>query len=157
MGTGNRASQRAVGRITGGLLCCAVACSCLTGCQGKLDSIHVVVQRQSAALARLPEEDKDWKANYKPDTPGEPDDVLASPGVLTVEQARQIALQANPDIHAARARIDQALARIGEARASYFPAFTLGHSSSRTFQTARSQNQFDVPTGQVPGTDMPTL
>ncbi|HUU81965.1 MAG TPA: TolC family protein [Phycisphaerae bacterium] len=132
-------------------------CLGLTGCQTKLDSIETVLRRQSAALARLPEEDRGWKHHYEADLAAEAADAAPWPGLLTLEQARAIALRANPDIHAARARIDQALARIGEARASYFPAVTLGHSSTQTFQTPSSQNRFDIPSTQTPFTGLTDL
>jgi len=55
--------------------------------------------------------------------------------VLTVEAARSIAMSDNPDIHAARARLENALARVAEAKARYAPRFFFSHQSARIFQT----------------------
>ncbi len=131
-----------------------VAVTGLAGCGGELDSMETVLQRRSAALARLPEEDRDWKEGYKRKTEPEPGAALPRAGVLSIDQARRIALHGNPDIHAARARIEQALAQIGEARSTYFPTVALGHSSARTFQTPRTRNSFNIP-ANAPLPDVP--
>jgi outer membrane protein TolC len=64
-----------------------------------------------------------------------PDSQTLAPlsGELTLEEARQRALRANPDVHAAQARIEAAFARIGEAQAAYYPNLLLTANSSRTF------------------------
>ncbi len=118
----------------------------LSGCPAELDSLESVLQRRRAALARLPEEDEGWMKRLAPASPDKWEERLADPNLLLVEEVREIALRHNPDIHAARARIAQALARILEARSSYFPTITLGHSSSRTMQTPQSRTlPFTVP------------
>ncbi|MFQ5492428.1 MAG: TolC family protein, partial [Phycisphaerae bacterium] len=127
--------------------------SFLAGCRAELDSIETIMQRRSAALARLPEEDKTWKRRVAPASPRDWPEALITPGVLTLEEARSIGLRFNPDIHAARARIDQALARIAEARSVYFPTITLGHIDRRTFQSPSTGGGFTVPFQQ----SIPTL
>ena len=114
------------------------------GCKGDFERLETILQRQSAALAPLPEEDRGWKTHYEQEAYLDRTDVLGSPGELSIEQARAIALRGNPDIHAVRARLEQCLARIGEARAPYFPNITLGHSSSRTFQTPAQQSGVSI-------------
>ena len=139
----------------------------LGGCKGDLNSIETVLQRRSAALARLPEEDRGWKQYAAPESADDGAGQVAASGLLALEDARQIALRYNPDIHAARARIDQALARIGEARSAYFPTIALGHSSNRTFQTPSTRNRIPLalptqqPVPNIPATlqdlDLSTL
>lgn len=53
------------------------------------------------------------------------------PRLLDLRTAQDIALRDNPSIHAALARIDQAAARIKQARSQYFP--TLGATASAAF------------------------
>ncbi len=114
------------------------------GCRSELDSVETMLQRRSAALARLPDEDGDWKENLAPQSADDWSDSVATPGLVTIEEARRVGLRYNPDIHAARARIDQALARIGEARSTYFPTVAFIHNSNRTFQTPSTRNRFPV-------------
>lgn len=118
------------------------------GCGGEFDSLETILQRRSAALAGLPEEHRPWQAGYDPRPETDQAEPLPPAGLLTVAQSRRFALRGNPDIHATRARIEQALARIGEARAAYFPTVILGHSSARTFLTPSSRNAFNIPAAQ---------
>lgn len=60
-------------------------------------------------------------------------------GMLTLENARQIALCGNPSIHEAQARLESARARVADARSRYFPTVRLTHTSTRTFQTPPSR------------------
>ncbi len=135
-----------------------LAAAWVGGCRGEFDSIETVLQRRSAALARLPEEDQNWKEYAAPESADDWAGQVAASGLLTVEDARQIALRYSPDIHAARARIEQALARIGEARSAYFPTIALGHSSNRTFQTPSTRNRIPLslpiqqPVPNIPAT-----
>jgi outer membrane protein TolC len=62
-------------------------------------------------------------------------------GPLTIHAARQIALRDNPDVHAARARLDRAVARVDEAQAKYAPTLFFTHYSARTFQTPSNRNR----------------
>ena len=64
---------------------------------------------------------------------------------LTLADAVGIALRANPDLHAAQARLEAALARIEEVKADFLPSLTLNHKSSRTFLVPVSTNRFVVP------------
>lgn len=133
----------AIRRVSGLAL---LALTFTMGCEGKFETVEARLQRRSAALARLPDEDKAWKEYV---APGAAEDHLANLNadrVLTLERSRQIALRYNPDIHASRARIDQALARIKEARAAYFPQVALSHNSNRTFQVPRTGVRLPVST-----------
>ena len=143
---------RACGPRTAALPTGAVALAILQivgGCGGEFDSLETTLQRRSAALAGLPEEDSAWKGRYQSKAGTDVEDALPTTGILTLDQARRTALRDNPDIHGARARIEQALARIGEARSAYFPSVTLAHSAARTFQTPRSRNRFNIPISQA--------
>lgn len=104
------------------------------GCEAPHDSIAGIINRQSHALARLPAEERARLVTPAGTVVVEPDPVL-EPGLLDLERARQVALRSNPDIEAARARLEAALARIDEARSFYFPQFEMLHNSTRTFQT----------------------
>jgi outer membrane protein TolC len=126
----------------------------VAGCNGEFDSLDTILQRRSAAMVRLPEEDHLWKGRYEREANRGAERGLPSTGVLTLDQSRSVALLGSPDIHAARARLDQALARIGEARAAYFPSVVLGNNWVRTFQTPRSRNRFNIPISQ-PLPDIP--
>ncbi len=75
------------------------------------------------------------------DLPGSTEQIIESVvhGVLTLENARQIALYGNPSIHEAQARLESARARVADARSRYFPTIRLTHTSTRTFQTPPSR------------------
>jgi len=60
--------------------------------------------------------------------------------VLTLDQARAIAVHGNPDVHAARARLQVALARVAEARSRYLPTVAMTMNSTRTITTPASRN-----------------
>ena len=115
------------------------------GCEAPHDSIQAILKRQAAALEKLPDEDQ---RRLMPR--GEPIDTTPTqapvlPQDLSLDESRRIALQAAPDIHAAQARIEAALARIGEARATYFPNLALIHNSTRNFQTPESRSPLIRP------------
>ncbi len=88
------------------------------------------------------------EAETVPSTPAESTDVEA-PGppavVLTLEKAQQIALENNPSLFAAAARVKQARARVDQARSLYFPqvdasySATHTHLSSNTVENAKTQ------------------
>jgi len=124
------------------------------GCEAPHDSIEAILIRQDQALRRLPEEDRARLADRR-DTEGtavEP--VRLSPGLLELAEARRIALRGNPDIHAAQARLEDALARITEARSFYFPDVSFTHTSNRTFQTPNRVTRFP---SQIGATSVPML
>lgn len=82
-----------------------------------------------------------------------PPESLLPRDVLSLDAARGVALEANPDIHSARARLEAAQARIQEAQARYFPTLLLNHTSARTFQTPVTRNRLATllqPTSAVP-------
>lgn len=81
------------------------------------------------------------------------DEPPPTPRVLTIEDARAIALGDNPDIHAAIARLDAARSRIEEAASVFYPNVVLTHNSARTFLTPASRNRLNTllqPTPVVP-------
>lgn len=75
-------------------------------------------------------------------------------GTLTLERARELAIRANPDIHAAKARIVTAAARAEEIASRYWPTVTFTQNSARTFQTPASRNR--LATGLQPSISVPT-
>ena len=136
-------SNSRVVRVLAGLV--AAGLGALAGCASEPDRVELMLRRRPTATVPLPREDPAWKTHYEHQPYVERTDELTVPGELTIERARIIALRGNPDIHAVRARLDQAVARIGEARAAYFPNITLGHNSARTFQTPHSQSGVNIP------------
>ncbi len=87
-----------------------------------------------------------------------PADDSDSAGILTLKAARRMAVRANPDVHAARARFETACARIDDARARLYPTVALTHTSTRTFHTPSSRNRLNTllqPAQSVP-TDVDT-
>ncbi|MBU0718978.1 MAG: TolC family protein, partial [Planctomycetes bacterium] len=63
---------------------------------------------------------------------------------LNLEAARAIALEANPDIHAARARLEAAAARLAEDRSRFLPTLVFTHTSTRTFHTPANRNRLST-------------
>ena len=57
----------------------------------------------------------------------------ALPEVLDLETAQGIALESNPSVDAARARIDQATARVRQAQSAYFPSIDFTAGASKTW------------------------
>ena len=124
-----------------GMIIAALSLWAAWGCEAPHESIEAILQRQQTALRLLPLEDR---RRLFP-APAEPVPVDASqrpvvPSPLVLADARHIALQANPDVHAAQARLEAAVARIGEARAAYYPTLSLVHNSTRNFYTPSSRN-----------------
>ena len=121
-----------------------MACSCLAGCRGSLDSIQVVLDRHQRAVAKLPDEERSQLMPYGSAVVNrEVDDLLPS-GELDLETARAIAIRANPDIHVAQARLEAARARVTEARALYYPTVLFTQSLTRTFHTPASRNRLNT-------------
>jgi len=75
-------------------------------------------------------------------------------GVLTLPQARALAARGNPDIHAAQARLEAAVARMQQARSYYLPSISASHNSTRTFLTPASRNR--IATSLQPSSTLPT-
>jgi outer membrane protein len=124
---------------------CVLLGMAVAGCEPPHDSIDAILKRHSAALARLPVEDRRrfFPVPEPVASPGPGPPVV--PEVLFLPEAREIALQANPDVHAAQARLEASLARIAEARAAYYPVLSLIHNSTRTFQTPAVRNPLIRP------------
>lgn len=123
----------------------ALAGMAAAGCQAPHDSIDAILKRHSAALARLPAEDRRRFFPVPEAAPTSEPGPPVVPEVLYLPDAREIALRANPDVHAAQARLEASLARIGEARAAYYPVLSLIHNSTRTFQTPATRNPLIRP------------
>lgn len=124
-----------------------------TGCREQLDNIQVILERHQRAVAKLPDEERSRLMPYGSPVVNERAEKLLPSGVLDLEAARAIAIRANPDVHAAQARLGAAAARVTEARARYFPTVALSHSSTRTFQTPSSRNRLGTllqPTQVLP-------
>ncbi len=129
----------------------------IVGCEAPHGSIGEILDRQAQAISRLPEEDRARLSDRRL-----PKDIAEAgadteplpPGVLDLEGARRVALRGNPDIHAAEARFEDALARITEARSFYLPDISVTHSSNRIFQTP---NRVTRLPGQIGGANLPAL
>ncbi len=120
------------------------------GCDAPHDSVEAIIRRQTDALAKLPEEDR--ARMMQPDAPvtTASADELITPGLFPLTEAREVALRVNPDIHAARARLEAALSRIAEARSFYFPQVALTHNSTRTLHTPATRSRFPTYPGTTP-------
>ncbi|MFQ5589886.1 MAG: TolC family protein [Phycisphaerae bacterium] len=113
-------------------------------CAAPLDSIDAMLERHQRALRKLPEQERSRLMPYgRTVSTTEADDLLPD-AFLTLEAARAIAIRANPDIHAAQARLERATWRIAEARARYFPKLVFSHNTTRTFYTPASRNRLNT-------------
>jgi len=111
-------------------------------CSAPHDSIDSMIARQRDAMAKLPAEDRARMVVVDPSASDGQSPPSVPAGVLPLPDARRIALEANPDVHAARARLEASLARIGEARSFYFPQVSAFHNSTRTLQTSNRLSRF---------------
>lgn len=119
-----------------------------------MNDLETVLDRHQRAVALLPEEQRRELAPYgAPIVRTTPEDVPE--GELSLEAARSIAVRANPDIHAAQARLELALARVADARSLYFPNLAFSHNSTRTFQTPANRNRLAATVPQTTPT-LPT-
>ncbi len=100
--------------------------------------------------ARLYRQDRSELMPFGPLVPGSDARKLLPEGILDLETARALAVRANPDVHAALARLQAASARVAEAGARYFPTVLLTHSSARTFHTPASRNRLSTALQPVP-------
>ncbi len=120
------------------------------GCQSPPDSVESLLSRHRQAVAPLPVEDR-GRIVPRPSAldpsvadAARPEASLPA-GELTLEAARQAALRGNPDVRVADARLQSALARIGESRAAFYPTVSLGWTSSRTFLVPALQSGLVPP------------
>lgn len=111
------------------------------GCRAKLDSIDVILRRHEKAVAKLPVETRDRLMPYGAPVATDESDEILPPGPLPLDTARAVAIRANPDIHAAQARLEAARAAIAEARSRFYPSIFFTHNSTRTFHTPASRNR----------------
>ena len=93
----------------------------LPSCRAPLDNIQVILNRHERAVSQLPEDDRSRLMPYGPAVLTEEAADLLPDNLLLLEAAREIAVRANPDIHAAQARLQAARSRWKEARAQYAP------------------------------------
>jgi len=134
------------------------ACDCITrclalplaalfwfaGCKAPLDDLQMVLDRHAKAVAKLPADEQSELLPYGQAVVSSEAEALLPSDVLTLDLARQIAVRANPDVHAAQARLQAAAARVDEARSRYFPLVVFTHDSTRTFQTPASRNRLST-------------
>lgn len=131
--------------------------SLLGACRGPIDDIQMVLQRHQKALQRLPEEERERLMPVGSTVATRQAEQLLPAGALSLDQARAIAIRANPDIHAAQARLETAAARIALARSRYLPTIAFSHTSTRTFHTPASRNRLNTalqPPSVAPALDV---
>jgi len=133
------------------VLSVAMLSSC--ACQPKLDSLQVILERHAEAVARMPEEERSELLPFG--EPVRPEEAVSQlpRDVLSLESARSLAVRANPDVHAAQARLQAAAARIATARSRYYPTVVYTYAFARTFQTPANRNRLSTllqPTPSVP-------
>ncbi len=118
-----------------------------------MDNLQVVLERHAQAVTKLPEEERSELLPYGEAILTAEAETLLPKDVLTLEAARRVAVRANPDVHAAQARLQTAAARVAEARARFFPLVVVTHDTARTFQTPASRNRLSSllqPTPALP-------
>lgn len=137
-------------RMSWGAALAAVAM--VASCRTPVGSAARILERHRSAVARMPEEDRALLNPADSPVVVEHAEDLLPEDVLLLEQARSIAVRANPDVHAAIARFEGAAARIAEARSRYFPTVGFSHSSTRTFHTPASLNRLSLAQASQPTT-----
>jgi outer membrane protein TolC len=115
------------------------------GCRTPLDNVQMILERHARAVENFPDNERFQLMPYGSAVTTEQADDLLPAGVMTIQDARSVAIRANPDIHAAQARLAAARARIAEAQARFLPAVALSHASARTFHTPASRNRLNMP------------
>lgn len=116
----------------------------IASCRGPMDSVQMILERHQKALERLPEEERARLMPVGSSVVPREAERLLPPDLITLEQARAIAIRANPDIHAAQARLEAASARMALARSRYLPTVQFSHTSRRTFHTPASRNRLST-------------
>ncbi len=114
-----------------------------SGCRVPLTKLESIVQRHREAMAELPPEDSIRIDAYGTPVPMDYAKRMLPEGELTIEDARGIAVRANPDIHTVQARLEAAAARIEEARAQFFPQIFFAHNTTRVFQRPSNGLSFE--------------
>jgi len=110
----------------------------------------LAMHQRSHAIPSLPEDVLTAQEEFGTPVAMEEAAALLPENLLTLEATRSIAVRANPDIHAAHARLKVALARIKQAQSRYLPTVVTTLNSSRTFMTPASRNP--LGTGLQPAT-----
>lgn len=124
-----------------------IIAACLTfmaGCHGPMDNLETVLARHQQAVETIPAARHEQLMIYGPAVRNDKAAELLPDDILKLETARSIAARANPDVHAALARLEAAWARISEAQARFLPTVTASHNSARTFQTPASRNRLNT-------------
>ncbi len=124
------------------------ALSC--GCRVPLSGSALAVHQHGSAISALPDEERAAHAPYGSPVVMEEAESLLPERLLTLWETRAIAVRANPDVHAAHARLQVALARIAQLQSQYLPTVSMTMNSSRTFMTPASRNP--LGTGLQPAT-----
>jgi len=127
-------------------LCCILmgGVVLLASCRAPLGDVQMMLERHNRALAKLPDESRARLMPYGTPVTTEEAAVLIPSGPLSLDTARAVAIRANPDIHAAQARLAEARASVAEARAQFLPTVFLSHSSTRTFHVPASRNRLST-------------
>ena len=126
-------------------------------CRSPIDNIQMILERHQQALERLPEEEREKLMPVGSTVATQQAEQLLPSDEISLDQARSIAIRANPDIHAAQARLEAAAARIALARSRYLPTITFSHTSTRTFHTPASRNRLNTalqPSSVAPALDV---
>ena len=129
---------------------------CLASCGRPETGLHTALARRQEARAaqQAPPDDAAAPVAWA-GTSVEPEVAEVLPAdVLTLEQARALAVRGNPDVHAAQARLEAAAARVQQANSYFLPSLTASFNSSRTFLTPASRNR--VNTALQPFSTLPT-
>lgn len=121
-------------------------------CQQQLESMEAQVHR--AGRAKTEASNASVTKTGDAETPEEVPVPQLPTDILTIEYARELAIHANPDVHAARARVVTAAARAEEVAALYWPSVDFTHNSARTFQTPASRNR--LASALSPSISLPT-
>lgn len=122
----------------------------VNGCKAPLDNLQVVLARHAEAMADVDEASQERLTKYGDPILGEQAKTLLPEDVLSLTQARSIAVRANPDVHAAQARLQAVAERIVEARSRYYPNISFAHNFTRTFHTPASRNRLSTSLQPIP-------
>ena len=125
----------------------------MQGCRAPRETASVPFPQLIAAWDQVPEDPSEQVEREAVATVTNTEDLLPD-DLLTLEECRKVAVLANPDIHAAQARLEGARARIAEARSRFFPLISFTHTSARTFHTPASRNRLN--TALQPAQPVPT-
>lgn len=130
----------------------------MAGCSQVKDKIAYRFENPVHSLLRMQQDHPSSKPDLQPQDTMRAEDLLPSK-ILTLNTSRSISVRANPGIHAARARLSAAVARLDEARSRFQPTVVLTHTSARTLHTPVSRNRLNTllqPPAALPSELEPT-